>query len=133
MGTRWVRPVQPAAQAAPQGWPQGVLPPGVDGWEATAAAFLFDCCPPDYRAHAVLRRHPVVLARFATTHLGAQLTAGADGLGRLRVDLAGLVAASVVQQAVEVWEAEAARLVRRQREAAMLEAALGGTRFVATC
>jgi uncharacterized protein (DUF2252 family) len=51
----------------------------------------------------------------------------------LRVDLAGLVAASVVQQAVEVWEAEAARLVRRQREAAMLEAALGGTRFVATC
>ncbi|HRA75634.1 MAG TPA: hypothetical protein PLE12_05310 [Propionicimonas sp.] len=125
-------PSVPFRRPSPQGWPERVLPPGAEGWEASAGAFLFDCCPPDFRSHAVLRRHPVVLARFATTHLQAQLTASADGLGRLRVALAGLVPPGVVQQAVEAWEAEAARLVRRHREATMLEAALGGTRFVDT-
>ena len=35
-------------------------------------AWLFDLCPPDYRSHEVLRRYPVLLARFA-----AQVEAGA--------------------------------------------------------
>ena len=49
----------------PPGWPRPVRPPGVPGWEATAAAWLLDICPPEYRSYPVLRRHAVVLARFA--------------------------------------------------------------------
>ena len=49
----------------PPGWPPGVLPPQAPEWERSAVAWLFDLCPPDYRAHEVLRRHPVVLAREA--------------------------------------------------------------------
>ena len=49
----------------PPGWPEEVRPPGAPDWERTAVAWLFDLCPPDYRAHEVLRRYPVLLARFA--------------------------------------------------------------------
>ena len=55
----------------PPGWPEEVRPPGTPDWERTATAWLFDLCPPDYRAHDVLRRHPPVLARFAARHVQA--------------------------------------------------------------
>ena len=50
----------------PPGWPSEVRPPGASGWEATAIAYLLDCCPPDFRAYRVLRNHPMVLAQFAS-------------------------------------------------------------------
>ena len=50
---------------APAGWPERVRPPGSPEWELSAVAFLFDCCPADFRGYAVLQRHPLVLARFA--------------------------------------------------------------------
>ncbi|MCW2932732.1 MAG: hypothetical protein JWM19_3694, partial [Actinomycetia bacterium] len=37
----------------PPGWPAGVHPPGSDGFEATATAWLLDVVPPDYRLHGV--------------------------------------------------------------------------------
>src|SRR5205823_5855961 len=56
---------------APPGWPRQVRPPDAPGWEHTAAAWLLDLSPPDYRGYPVLRRHLVVLARFAALHLEA--------------------------------------------------------------
>ena len=50
----------------PPGWPSRVRPPGAPDWEVTAVEFLLDCCPSDYRGYPVLRRHPAVLARFAS-------------------------------------------------------------------
>ena len=51
-------------------------------------AWLFDLVPPDYRAHEVLRRYPVLLARFAADHVDAGLEAAraglAHGAGRAR-------------------------------------------------
>ena len=44
-------------------------------------AFLLDCCPPDYRQYAVLRRHPVVLARFAAECVDAQVRRVRRGAG----------------------------------------------------
>src|SRR3954451_8857066 len=55
----------------PPGWPVEVRPPGAPDWERTAVAWLFDLVPPDYRAHEVLRRYPVLLARFAADHVSA--------------------------------------------------------------
>lgn len=114
----------------PPGWPARVRPPGAADWEASAAAFLLDCCPADFRAYPVLRRHPVVLARFAASFVAAQVRASADGLGGLRLGLADHVAPQVVQAAVEAWEEQAARLQRTRREVGLVEEALRGTVFV---
>lgn len=115
---------------SPPGWPYGVRPPGSSGWEDTAAAFLLDCCPADYRAYPVLRRHPVVLARFAAVFVGAQVDAAAHDLGGLRTALLDHVPPEVVQAAVEAWEEQAALLIRRRREVGLVEEALRGRVFV---
>ena len=53
------------ALCVPSGWPESVSAPGTQRMESDAVGFLLDCCPPDYRAYPLLRREPVVLARFA--------------------------------------------------------------------
>ena len=60
---------------APPGWPRQVRPPDAPDWETTAAAWLLDLCPAEYRRFAGLRRHVVVLARFAVLHVEAQQAA----------------------------------------------------------
>jgi len=114
----------------PPGWPGEVRPPSAPGWERTAVAFLLDCCPPDFRAYAVLRRHPVVLARFAGQFIDAQYAAARDGLSGVRVSLADHVAAEVVSSAADAWSAEAARLARTRRAVGLVEEALRGRTFV---
>jgi hypothetical protein len=114
----------------PPGWPSRVRPPGTPDWESTAAAFLLDCCPSDYRGYAVLRRHPVVLARFAAEFVESQVRASADGLAGVRTSLADHVAPEVVQSAAEAWAEQGARLVRLRREVALVEEALRGRVFV---
>src|SRR5690348_9847041 len=95
----------------PPGWPEAVRPPGAPDWEATASAFLFDCCPPDCRAYPVLRRYPTVLARFAVLFVGAQCDAAEQGLAEVRTSLKGRVDPHVVGEAVDVWSEQEARLV----------------------
>ena len=60
------------AAYVPPGWPSQVRPPGAPGWEATAIAYLLDCCPADFRAYRLLRNHPVVLAQFASVFVNGQ-------------------------------------------------------------
>ena len=91
----------------PPGWPQEVRPPGAPDWERTAVAWLFDLVPPDYRAHEVLRRYPVLLARFAGDHVAA-----------------GLEAAMVA------YEREGARLGAAARGVEVVAGALRGERWV---
>lgn len=114
----------------PPGWPDEVRPPGAPDWEATATGFLLDCCPPDYRSHLVLRRHPVVLARFAAEHVEGQIRASKAGLAGVRSSLTDMVASEVVQEAVDAWQAETARLVRVRRAVALVEEALRGKIFI---
>ena len=114
----------------PPGWPAAVQPPGAEGFERTAAAWLFDLCPPDYRAHDVLRRHPVVLARFAAEHVAAGVMAAREGLARARADLADVVPPEVVAAAVAAYEREGDRLAAPARAVGLVEEALRGRRFV---
>ena len=101
-------------------------PPGAPDWEVTATEFLLDCCPADYRRYQLLRRHPVVLARFAVSFVEAQVQAGREGLGGVRVSLAEFVAPQVVAEAVDVWSQQQASQVRVQREVGLVEEALRG-------
>ena len=121
---------EPTQAYTPPGWPARVRPPNSPDWEATAAAFLLDCCPSDYRAYPVLRRHPVVLARFAAEFVESQVRASADGLAGVRTSLADHVPPEVVQSAAEAWAEQGARLVRLRREVGLVEEALRGKVFV---
>lgn len=114
----------------PPGWPAAVRPPGSDGWLPTATAFLFDCCPPDFRGYPVLHRHPIVLARFAARFVQAQSTAATDGLAEIRVSLRGEVGVEVVDAAVSAWQEQQARLARTARAVGLVEQALRGEVFV---
>ena len=114
----------------PPGWPEAVRPPGAVDWEATAVAFLLDCCPADFRGYPVLRRHPVVLARFAGQFVAGQHASSQAGLAEVRTSLADWVAPDVVQSAAEAWLEQGARLARTRRAVGLVEDALRGRVFV---
>jgi hypothetical protein len=116
---------------APAGWPRQVRPPGAPGWEHTAVSWLLDLCPPEYRSYPALRRHVVVLARFAVLHVEACQAAVKRGLSEARSELRDVAELDVVEAAVETWMTEDARLVGVRRAAGLVEEALRGRRFVA--
>lgn len=117
--------------AVPPGWPAEVLPPEAPDWVKSAVNWLYDLCPPDYRAHEVLRRYPAVLARFAARHVASAIDAARDGLANARAELADVVPAEVVEAAVAAYEREGQRLAKAARGVALVEEALRGKRFVA--
>ena len=114
----------------PTGWPEAVRPPGAPDWEATAVSFLLDCCPAEYRLYPVLRRHAVVLARFAAEFVESQVRACRDGLGEARSSLGGLVSPEVLDAATSAWHEQEALLRRRRREVALVEESLRGKVFI---
>jgi hypothetical protein len=108
-----------------------VRPPDAPGWERSAAAWLFDLCPPDYRGYAVLTRRPVVLAWVASQHVEAAAQGARLALSRVRARWsAGAPQDGPVDDVVELLEAELARLLAAGRAVALVEAALGGRRYV---
>ena len=114
---------------APPGWPEEVRPPDAPDWETQAVGYLLDHCPPDFRVERLFRRHPAVLAVFAVECVRGQQRATMDGLASARVELAAVAAPEVVDHAVDLWQAEAARLVRVARAVDLLRRALTGERF----
>ena len=114
----------------PPGWPEHVPPPEHAGWQRRASAWLLDLCPPDYRLHAVLLRHELVLARLAARHVEASLDGIARATATLRADLAGAVPSSAVEEALQALDHERARLLRAQHGVALVEQALAGRRYV---
>ena len=115
---------------APPGWPSEVRPPDAPGWEQSAVSWLLDLCPPDYRRYAGLRRHVVVLARFAVLHVEANQAACRRGLSEARADLRDLATPAVVEAAVQTFQLEEARLLAVRRAVGLVEEALRGRRYV---
>jgi hypothetical protein len=116
--------------ALPPGWPANVHPPGAPDWERSAIAWLFDQCPADYRGYDVLRRHPLVLARFAATVVDAAIAATEAGLRTVRVELRERVPPDVVEDAAAAYEQERHRLRGCRRGVELVEGALRGERWV---
>jgi hypothetical protein len=119
------------SHVAPPGWPREVRPPDAPDWERTAANWLLDLCPPDYRRYAGLRRHVVVLARFAVLHVEASQAACRRGLSQARADLRDVADERVVEAAVQTFQLEDARLLGVRRAVGLVEDALRGRRYVA--
>lgn len=114
---------------APPGWPRQVRPPDAPDWEATAVNWLLDLCPSEYRRFSGLRRHVIVLARFAVLHVEAQQAATRRGLSEIRSDLRDVADEAVVVAAVQTFQLEDARLVAVRREVGLVEEALRGRRY----
>jgi len=94
-------------------------------------AWLLDICPPEYRSYPVLRRHDVVLARFAVLHVEACQAAARRGLSEARAELRDVAEQDAIESAVETWHAESARLMAERRAVGLVEEALRGKRYVA--
>ncbi|MCA1823159.1 MAG: hypothetical protein ABR520_09625 [Mycobacteriales bacterium] len=114
---------------APRGWPAEVRPPDAPDWERTAVAWLLDLCPHDYRSYDVLRRYPVILARFARGHVAAARTAAEDGVATARAELRDVVPPEAIDATVGAYDRELARLTRAAAAVDLVAAALGGRRF----
>ena len=78
------------SRSVPRGWPLDVQPPGAEGWEATAAAWLMDRLP-EYRHYPTVREHPVVLAFIARHVLAGAVEGARQGYRTTRTELRGLV------------------------------------------
>ncbi|NYI03214.1 hypothetical protein [Allostreptomyces psammosilenae] len=118
-----------AARVTPPGWPRQVRPPGAPDWERTAVNWLFDLCPPEYRRHTTLRRHPVLLARMARQHVESAVQAARRGYSTARMELAERVPPQTVEELMRVYEHEGARLVSLTRQVQLVEDALNGVRW----
>ena len=116
--------------ALPPGWPGEVHPPGSPEWQRSAAAWLFDQCPADYRGYDVLRRHPLVLARFAATALDAAVAAADEGLRTVRAELRDRVPPETVEAAAAAYEREKHRVRAARHAVDLVERALRGERWV---
>ena len=114
----------------PPGWPQEVRPPGAPDWERSAVVWLYDLVPPDYRAHEVLRRYPVLLARFASHHVAAGLEAARAGWRTVRVELADQLPVEAIEAAMRAYEREGTRLAAAARGVEVVGGALRGERWV---
>jgi len=114
---------------APPGWPPGVRPPDAPHWEDTAIKWLLDQCPPEYRQYDGLRRHPVVLARFAALHVEASIQAAQRGISEARVSLRDVLPTEALDGAIGMWEREGARLLRVRRAVDLVEESFRGRRF----
>ena len=114
----------------PPGWPEEVWPPGAPDWEASATRWLLDQIPPEYRRYDILRRYPVLLARFAGDHVSAALGAARVGWRSLRVDLHDHLPAEALDAAMDAYEREGSRLAAVARSVEMVSAALRGQRWV---
>src|SRR5271165_2227476 len=113
----------------PPGWPAGVHPPGSDGFEATATAWLLDVVPPDYRLHGVLRRYPVALAAMARQHTAACVEGARQGYRTVRTDLGEALPPHAVDAVLAAYRTEGRRLAETARAAILVERALRGENF----
>ncbi len=115
--------------AAPPGWPDPVRPPHAPDWERTAVNWLFDISPAEYRGYPALRRHVVLLARFAVLGVEAQQAACRRGLSEARGALREVAGPDAIEAGVQTWLAEEARLQGLRRAVGLVEEALRGRRY----
>jgi hypothetical protein len=113
----------------PPGWPTGVHPPGSDGFEASAVAWLLDVVPPDYRLHGVLRRYPVALAAMARYHTAACVEGARQGYRTARTELGEALPPHAIDAVLAAYRAEGRRLAATARAAILVERALRGEKF----
>ncbi len=129
-GSPGARTAAGGAKGGPPGWPDRVPPAGARGWQPAVTAWLLDLCPPEYRGHGVLRRHPLALAWLAERHVEAQIEAMREAYRSVRVDLTEVLPAGTIEAILLCLEHEGLRLRAAQRGVTLVREALDGSVFV---
>jgi hypothetical protein len=112
-------------QNLPRDWPNGVRPPGTEGWEASAARWLLDLIP-EFREHAVVCRHPVILAYIARHSVHGSVEGARDGYRTARTELAEHAPPHAVDATLKAYRDEGRRLAATERAVQLVERALRG-------
>jgi hypothetical protein len=115
----------------PPGWPKAVPPPGAEGWEPRAVAFLLDLAPGDFRTEPLYARQPRLLAWRVQALVEAQLDSARAAYSRARAELREDATPEVVAEMLQALEREGAALLARRREVDLVARALRGESFVA--
>jgi hypothetical protein len=106
-----------------------VHPPGSEDFESTAAGWLLDVVPPDYRLHGVLRRYPVALAALARYHSKACVEGARQGYRTARTELADALPPHAIDTVLAAYRKEGARLAATAEAVDLVERALRGEVF----
>jgi hypothetical protein len=120
---------QPSSPA-PKGWPEAVQPPGSPGWEQSAAKWLWEQVPGEWRRYHVLIKNPLMLARDARYLVEGYLQAMREAYRRARVDLADHFEPHQIEERLKAYAEEGARLTALSRQTQLVEDALTGVRWV---
>ena len=116
------------AQYVPPDWPEGVHPPGSDGWEGTAVAWLLGLVP-EYRQYTMVCRHPAILASIARHLVPGSVEGARDGYRTVRTDLAEHAPPHALDAALTAYRAGGRRLAAAERAVDQVERALRGEVF----
>lgn len=114
----------------PPGWPRSVPPPGAEGWEPRAVAYLLDLAPGDFRTEPLYARQPQLLAWRVQALVEAQLQSARAAYSRARAELREVATPEVVAEMLQALEREGAALLARRREVDLLASALRGEAYV---
>jgi len=113
------------ADDLPPGWPEAVAPPGSEGWEATAVAWLLDLTP-RYRQHETVCRYPVILAYIVRHHIHGGLEGAREGYRAIRAELIDQAPPHAVDAALKPYRTEGRRLAGTEQAVELVERALRG-------
>ncbi len=116
--------------AVPTGWPAELPPPAAAEFETVAVGWLLDNAPPEFRGHAVFRRHPLALAMVVQHYAAGALAASREAYAGVRRELGEVLSPQTVTEVLTALEYEGVRLARLNRELALVTAALEGRRWV---
>jgi hypothetical protein len=108
----------------PAGWPPEVRPPGSEGFQASAVAWLLDILPPGYRERKRVHRYPVGLAIIARHHAEASLEGSREGYRTIRAELSACLPAGEIDVVLAAYRAEGARQAATARAVGLVVQAL---------
>ena len=107
-------------RGAPAGWPRDLAPAGTSEFDDDVTAWLLDRGPADLRLSPV-RTLPIALARIVSHHITSSLDGTRAAYAAARVELGEYLTPDQVSIVHSALEAEGARLLRTQREVALVE------------
>ena len=105
-------------------------PPGAEGWEPRAVAYLLDLAPGEFRVEPLYARQPVLLAWRVQVLVESQLESARACYSRARAELREDTTPEVVAEMLQALEREGAALLARRREVDLVGRALRGESFV---
>lgn len=115
---------------APRGWPEKVPPPGAEGWQERAVAWLLDRAAPGWRRYTDFwRAHPQLLARLVLQERWAVVPELRRGYSTTRVDFKDQLEPHQVEQILEWYATEGPRAVAEARQVQLVCDALHGVRW----